>query len=317
MIKAASTPLRYFLATVSGVVVGAAFMLLPVTASASSSQGFQVSPPENVISLNPGTSTKQSVKVTNLTDTEMNLTVATQDFAARGDLGEITLTNDAGPLYSLAPWFTVSARSLSIAPLSTQSVSYTIAAPVDAEPGGRYGAIVFSTIPPKLPNGESGASVQSTLASLVLLSVSGNAHQQLEISSFKSSKPFYEYGPIPFQAIVKNVGNVHEKPTGQIVIKNMLGLKTGTISVTPEYVLPVASRLLTSTLDRHFMFGRYTAAITVNVPGVQILSATTSFWVIPYKIVGLIIIILILLILFFTKTRKRFRRAFRILAGRE
>lgn len=297
--------------------MGAAFIMLPLPALAATSQGFQVSPPENVISLNPGTSTKQTVKVTNLTDSVMNLTVVKEDFAARGDLGEITLTNDAGPLYSLAPWFTVSAPALSIPPLSTEAVSYTIAAPANAEPGGRYGAIVFSTIPPKLPNGESGAAVQSTLASLILLGVNGNAHQQMEISSFKTSKPFYEYGPVPFQTIVKNVGNVHEKPTGRIRVKNMLGLDTATISITPEYVLPTASRLLANTLDRHFMFGRYTATLALNVPGVQTLSATTSFWVIPYKIVAVILIVLILLILFFTKTRKRFARAIRILAGRE
>jgi len=291
--------------------------MMATPAAFAASQGFQVSPPENVLALNPGASTKQTVKVTNLTNAPMVLTVQKEDFAARGDLGEVTLTNEAGNLFSLSPWFTVSAPTITVPPLGTESVTYTIQAPANAEPGGRYGAVVFSTVPPKLPGGQSGAAVQSTLASLILLRINGNARQQLSITSFTSSKSFYEYGPIPFRIIVKDTGNVHEKLASTIQVKNMLGLSTASLKAPSEYVLPTASRQLAATLQRHFMFGRYTATATVSVPGVPMLTASTSFWVIPYKIVGIILIILILLIIFFTKTRKRFGRAFRILAGRE
>jgi hypothetical protein len=65
------------------------------------------------------------------------------------------------------------------------------------------------------------------------------------------------------------------------------------------------------------MIGRYTATLSATYGGGKTLTATTAFTVIPWKQIAIALIILIILIVFFWRGRKRFGRAFRILAGRE
>jgi hypothetical protein len=318
MTRTATPFLRSILLTLIG---GTALAVLPIVApaalAATAVQGFQISPPVSELNLDPGSTTHQSIQLTNLTTSTISLLIGKENFVAQGEEGETALSNNGDPLYSLAPWFTLGETNVAILPGHTVTVPYTLSIPINAEPGGRYGSITAQTVAPKLPNGESGAAVSQVLASLILLRVNGAAHEQLKIASFASNKSFYEYGPINFLVRVQNVGNVHEKPSGQIVIKNMLGLTTAKINVDQQYVLPGAIRRLTGEFNRHLMFGRYTATLTLKNGVIQTLTATTSFTVIPYKLVIIILVILILLILFVTKTRKRFGRALRILAGRE
>ena len=293
-----------------------AFATAPA-AQAAETQGFQISPPVTDLTLSPGTSSRGVMKVTNLTDQQISLQVSKQNFVAKGDEGEIELVDNGDPQYSLAPWFTINQPTVDVPPKSTKEVSYSISVPKDAEPGGRYGSVIFDTIPPKLPSGQSGATVKQRLAGLVFLRIGGDANEQLAINSFKTGHSFYEYGPVTFTTLIKNLGNVHEKPSGQIVIKNMLGFKTATIKLDEKNVIPAAARKLTSSFKRPMMFGLYSAELTLHNGTKQTLTAKTSFTVIPYKVIGFTLLALIVLVLFFWRGRKRFIRAFRILAGKE
>jgi hypothetical protein len=309
---------RRIVSTLIGGIAAAVFALAaPAALAVNTGQGYQISPPVSELNLDPGTTASQSIQLTNLTDTAIALNIGKENFVAKGEEGQTELTNNADPLYSLAPWFTIGKTSVTIPPAQTVTVPYTLTIPANAEPGGRYGSITATTVAPKLPNGESGASVSQVLASLILLRINGPAHEQLKIASFKTSKSFYQYGPVSFSVVVQNVGNVHEKPTGQIVIKNIFGMKTATLAPTPQYVLPGADRLLAAQLNNHFMFGRYTATLTLKNGGLQTLTAVTSFWVIPINLVIIFLVVVIILTFLYVKTRKRFARAFRILAGKE
>ena len=324
MTRIASTT-RLLLIAVVGFV--GAIVAFPAPTFAAESQGFQISPPVTELSLNPGTSTKQSVKVTNLTNQQITLNVSKANFVAKGEEGEVELTDNADPLYSLAPYFNISGASVDVPPLASSTVNYTISVPANAEPGGRYGSITFTAAPGSLAPGESGASVQQQLASLIFLRINGNTNESVKVASLNAgvlqkdsnftNKNFFEYGPISFDARFQNVGSVHEKPTGQIVIKNEFGVKVATIKLDEQNVIPGAIRRTISTWNKHLLFGHYTATLTANIGDQETLTAKTSFTVIPYKLVGGIAIVLVLLLLFFFKARKRFSRAIRILAGRE
>jgi hypothetical protein len=304
-------------------LIGAAtaVFVLPgaVTAAAAdtTTQGYQISPPVTTLALDPGTSTKQKVKVTNLTDQQMTLQVGKQNFVAKGEEGEVELVDDANPLYSLAPYFSISQPTVTVPPKGTAEVSYTLSVPANAEPGGRYGSITFNTIATKLPSGQSGASVRQELAALVFLRINGAANEKLSIATFKTDKSFYEYGPVNFTARVKNEGNVHEKPTGEIVVKNMLGLKAATVKIDEKNVIPGAIRKLNANLNKKMLFGNYTATLTLRNGDKQTLTATTSFLAVPYKMVTLILILILVVGVPLWRGRKRWAKAFRILAGKE
>ncbi len=315
MMKTASF-LRILMAAVLMGGLGAVFAA-PLATQAAVTQGYQISPPVNTLAMDRGTSSRQVIKVTNLTDQQLTLVLAKRNFVAKGEEGEVELIDDANPLYSLAPYFTLSQPTVTVAPKSTAEVSYVISVPANAEPGGRYGSVTFNTIAAKLPQGQSGASIRQELAALIFLRINGEAHEQLAIESFKTDKGFYEYGPVNFATRIKNLGNVHAKPTGEIVVKNWIGWTTAKLKIDEKQVLPAAIRRLDSQIKNKWLLGPYTATLTLKNGELQTLTAKTTFTALPYKVVAVILLVLLVLIYFIRKTRRRWARAFRILAGRE
>lgn len=293
----------------------------PGAVQAATSQSFQISPPTSNYAAAPGGSVKGVIKVTNLTDAAISLKVGKENFAAKGEEGEVELVDAADPLYSLAPWFVLGATALDVPARATKEVPYTIAVPAGAEPGGRYGSIVFNSVPPKLPSGVSGASVQQTLAALVFLRINGQAKENLEMASFAADKSFYEYGPVNLTARLKNTGTVHEKATGTITIYNMFGMKVDTIKLDEHFVIPGAIRRLHNTWApkgyNKFLLGTYHANLSAAYGDGKTVSATTSFTVIPWKLLGAILLTLIFVFVVFWRGRKRLAKAARILAGKE
>jgi hypothetical protein len=331
MKKTATYPRKAILTLIAGAA-GAVFCVAPFTALAApapGTQSFQVSPPTANYSGNRGTAVAGTIQVTNLTKQALTVNVGKENFVAQGEEGQVELVNNADPLYSLSPWFYVDQNQMSIPGLGTAKLHYTIGIPANAEPGGRYGSITFSTIPPALNGGSSGASIMQTLGSLVFLRINGAAKEQLNVLTFQTTsgtttsakKDFFEYGPVNFITRIKNNGNVHERPTGTITIKNMLGITTATLSLDQHYVIPTAIRRWYNTLGTSqfnpLLFGPYTATLNASYAGNKTITATTSFTVFPYKLVIIALVILLVLFLLIFKGRKRFARAFRILAGKE
>ncbi len=290
-------------------------------AGAAGAQSFQISPPTANYAADPGSHSSGTIKVTNLTDTLISLKVGRQNFVAKGEEGEIELVDNADPLYSLAPWFNISEPAVDVPARATKEVHYTVDIPANAEPGGRYGSIIFSSIPPKLPAGQSGASVVQTIAGIVFERINGVANEKLEVASFGAEKSFYEYGPVKISTRLKNTGTVHEKATGTITVKNMLGIKVASIPLDEHFVIPGSIRHLKNDWPtgkkQPILFGRYTATLDATYAGGQKITASTSFTVLPWKVLAVILVVLILLILVFWRGRKRLSRAARILAGKE
>ena len=318
-----------------------AALVVPLTVSAATAakapsstatnQSFQISPPTSTYAADPGATVKGTIKVNNLTNVALTLNVGKENFVAKGEEGEIELTDSADPLYSLAPWFNAAVTLITVPPLGSTSFNYTIAVPANAEPGGRYGSITFNTIAPKLANGESGAAVQQQLAAIIFLRINGAANENLKVASFATgiysdakkftAKNFFEYAPVDFLTRVQNSGNVHEQPTGTITIKNMFGFTTATIPLDQHYVIPGAIRALHNsypvTGKKKIMLGYYTAHVNATYANGKTLTADVSFTVIPYKLLIVIVIILLVIFFIFWRGRKRLARAGRILAGKE
>jgi hypothetical protein len=300
-------------------------------ANAATAQSFQISPPTSNYSANPGATVRGVVKVTNLTDQPISLAVDKQNFAAKGEEGEVELIDNADPLYSLAPWFNVLQPNVDVAARATKEVPYSISIPANAEPGGRYGALVFHTIAARLPVGQSGAAVEQDIVALIFVRINGAANEQLNVTSFQTGtrvnadtfnvKDFFEYGPVDFLARIKNTGTVHEKATGTITIKNMLGIQIAKFPLDEHFVIPGSIRRLHNSwptgTHKPVLFGHYTATMTANYAGGKTITATTSFTVLPWKILVAVFIILVLIFLIVWRGRKRLSRAARILAGRE
>ncbi len=114
-------------------------------------------------------------------------------------------------------WVTFSPQTFTAAPNEWKTIKMTVAPPLSASLGYYY-AVTFGRATESAPGAEQTALVGST-ATLVLLDVKVPfAKREAVIQSFSSDESWYEFLPATFHIIIKNTGNVHVAPTGNIFI---------------------------------------------------------------------------------------------------
>ena len=287
------------------IVIGGltVFSVHAYVSAQSAGQGLEVSPPSQDVAIDPGKTTTITAKIGNRGNTSLPIQVHIEDFTAKGDEGQIEL--NANSPYSVANWTTVSPSTFQLGPGQEQQVTATIKAPASAA-GGRFGSFVFSVVPNKTAN---AASVSQEIASLFLVRVSGPVDERLTVKTFDA--PIYsEFGPVPLNLTFSNNGNVYVKTFGLINVTDMFGNKVADIVVPGTNVFPQADRIVTSQLNKQFLFGKYTAtALMYYGSQNQNLNDTTTFYVFPTRIALFVIVILFFIFLI----RKRMKKALKAL----
>jgi len=274
-----------------------------------------VSPLSFDLSANPGDTIVNEFLVRNSGKDSINISVESQDFVASGEEGEITLS-DEKTTYSLTSWVDVDKGKFTLAGGKQQRVKFVIRVPYNAEPGGHY-ASVFAHLSPTTADSQSGAYVGQKIGSLVLLRVAGNVREEASIESFKTASKWLEKGPITFDLRIKNTGSVHIKPKGMIAITNIWGDKVADIPVDQKNVLPGAIRHMSAEWSDTPMIGKFTATVlSYYGQDNQQMTETTTFWIIPWKIILVITIIIAVAATLIYLGRRRLKEAFRALAGK-
>lgn len=273
--------------------------------------GLAVTPPTFELSGNPGEVIKNTVKLDNLHPYSVEIAVDRRNFTAVGEDGAVGLTEDETS-FSLANWLEVTPSTVTLAPKTSQYFTFNIKVPLNAEPGGHFGSLIFRTIPTEKLEG-SGASLAQEIGALVLLRIAGETVELSAIDSFAATQSIFETGPVNFAIRIKNEGNVHTKPTGNIVITNPLGQQVANLSVEPKNILPGATRRLEASWDSGFRLGHYSATYTAVLGDKSTRSATTTFLIIPYRLLGALTVLLLLLYAILRKHRQRLSLAWKIL----
>lgn len=279
--------------------------------SALAQETFRVrfSPPLLELELDPGDAHQEVIKFENLSSEATDFYPLVQDFVPEGETGgkRFLEPDEIAPSFSLSRWVTVTQEKITLQPGEKATVPFTITVPQDAEPGGHYGAVLLSTtpLPPQTVGGiGSGAAVAvaSRTGPIILVRVSGAITEAAELVELSTDKNFYEYPPVNFAARVKNLGNVHLKPYGQITIKNQFGKTQTHLPINEKLgnVLPQSIRKFDSQWKKKgFTLGRFTAEISLAYGDStqQELVGSISFWIIPWKVltVSLLGVIIVLL----------------------
>ena len=272
------------------------------------SQGLTISPFLLERQLEKGQTLEDSIDVSNTTNNTLPIDIIVKDFLPTGDNGqEIFLDAGQGdPTYSLASWVTIkNSPKLVLGPHEHTNVDFSITPPMNAEDGGHYGAILFSFKGATV----NGSAVQVTQQlGAVLLAKLGKVTEDGTIAQFSPNHSFYEYPPVDFITRFKNTGNVHVQPRGGISVYNMFGKQIANVQVNPNAfnTLPNSERNYPAQWKDTFGFGRYTAVerLTYGDSGVMV-NASTSFWVIPWRlIIGVGILLFILLVILRTLLRR-------------
>lgn len=294
---------------------------------APSKVALSISPLNFEFTINPGEKREDVVKVTN-PDTEKPQTVSMAVEPFKGDeTGQVTVLDEGevDPAYSLREWVTITPKTFTLQPKETRVVRVVTEVPKNAEPGGKYGAVVASTERGEI--GQTGAVTVQKVGSLVLLTVQGFIDYRASTRDFytvnnteeiadRRPQSLYEKGPVYFLTRVSNSGTVHIKPKGFITISNAFGQKVADLPVPAKNILPDSDRVQVVEW-KGMKMGRYTATLVLNYGDKnQQVTATTSFTVFPWKIGLPVTAATLLLVWFLIARRARVARALGIIFGK-
>ena len=283
---------------ISIITVGTIVGIVPVTPThaqavdPSAAQGLQISPAIVELNAEKGKTYTLNLKVTNVTMAGLVYSTTVNDFDAKDETGaaNVLLTSTLPPTASIITWLKTGSE-FSLDSHESRSITAEITVPTDAEAGGHYGVLRFSGHAPNVSG--TGVGLSASAGMLILIRVAGNITESANLASFytvsgTSQTSFFEYAPINFVTRIKNDGNIHVKPTGTITIQDAFGNTVGTVPVndTKAIVLPTSIRRFNSEYKSGWMFGMYTANLTLGYGTTgQAITNTITFWVIPYKLI--------------------------------
>lgn len=278
------------------VVLG---VLFPAHIFAQSNQGdvyksFAVSPGKVEIELNPGEEKTVNLEIFNNLGEKKTFQIEVEDVAGSEDPEKtvVLLGDDKGP-YSLKDYIVTNSQTVSLENGERKNFPVTVKIPADAEPGGLYGSVLVGTVSNSDQNG--GSSIVSRLGSLFFVKVSGPVNEKGSLKEFskKNNSVMFRSEPIEFRILYENSGSVHLNPYGEIRIKNIIGEEVGSLWIDPWYALPDSVRSREVKWETPFLFGRYTAIVSINRGYDDIIdTAHITFWVLPWKVL-LIVFVLI------------------------
>lgn len=297
-----------------GCVALALFYFNLRRAFAADSVGLSLSPPTFEISANPGDTIKNVVRVQNTSDKNLKVVVDKRNFTAIGEEGSVGLTSEETS-FSLASWITPGWPEFDLPAKGNISFPFQINVPLNAEPGGHFGSLIFKV--GGLMPGQSGAGLSQELGALILLQIAGETKEGATLESFQVNRGLWEYGPVEFEARVKNEGNVHLKPHGSLSITNIFGKQVANVPLEGRNVLPGAIRKIPFSWDQKNLFGHYVATLSLGYGDKgKALITTTSFWGFPYRVGGVVFAVLLVLGLILFRARRRICSAFKVLFGK-
>lgn len=283
-----------------------------------------VSPISVNLVTDPGQLATTSIKIRNNSESPEFLTLRLATFTANAS-GDAPIIRDFENNDPTKEWLSFSEESFRVSAGEWKTIQLSFSPPESAALGYYYAVLVerqTETI------AAEGASVISGVPAILVLTEvrSPLAKKQLELVSFTATKRLYEYLPAEFKVVIKNTGNIQTLPIGDIFID---GQRTNDISImqlnpAKGMILPGTQRTYTVNWNEGFpkfvsernelgeeetklewdfsqadtfRIGKFTATtLFVYDDGERDIptESSVSFWVIPWRLIGIILLILLL-----------------------
>jgi hypothetical protein len=280
---------------------------------------FIVEPGKIEVDVNPGDVVTRDISVTSRIATSTKFMVTTEDFqGSNSEEQPVILLGDKSSPWSFKDNLVPAVPDFTLNLGDRIDLPITITVPKDASPGGYLAAVIVSNEPQvntDTSSGASGARIISRIAVLFFIRVAGVASSSGYAEDFRLDNPqaVYTQAPQDFKILFNNTGNMYLVPYGQINITNTFGSSVATIPVNAYFSLPDSLRYLdVSWNDQgHFRMGRYTATLNLNRGyGGIVDTKVITFWILPWNVVGPIVlgIIILGLIIYFIFSKFEFRR---------
>ncbi len=292
-----------------------------------------ITPVRFEIATDAGQTVSGEMIVMNEQDEAKTLYSSYENFEARGENGTPTFVPATD---GLATWISTE-TSITLEARESKVVPFTITVPQNAEAGGHFAAVFWSSN----PNEPGQVSIGAKIGTLVLLTVSGDITEEGKVMDFstKDNQKKFDALPVGFTYRFQNGGNDRIKPEGLLVVKNMFGMTTKNLpanqvegnvlpksirrfevvwqsdsdgSLTLSDAEKITNESFTQTIKRqwnNFALGKYTAYLDISYGEKnQKTSAVYSFFVFPWQLIVVIIVLLLLLVLILKNGIKHYNR---------
>jgi hypothetical protein len=288
-----------------GMIVTVAPALAATTTTPNTGNGMQVSPLHTDLTINPGSTSTVLLFVENVTGATESLQALVNDFTAGTDesgIPQLLLNGQTDPTHGLKQ-FISPLPNITLKSGEQKEVQVVISIPSSAAAGGYYGAVRFAPVSASSGN---NVNLAASVGSLILARVPGNIKEKMTIASFDVRKGVhtgvvFTTGKSLTAAVrLQNSGDVQEQPYGKLLLKrgNKV-LESDEINNTDPRgnVLPGSIRLFSVPLSKVGSFGKYQLEGNFGYgANGQLLSANTTFYVIPLSAIILIVVIILLLV---------------------
>lgn len=278
-----------------------------------------ISPISLNLNVKPGEVRQAEIKVLNNGSQPEEIYLELKTFKAQGKKGQAALLDVTGNEEFLK-WLTFDQSTYIVQPGEWKSITATFAPPANADLSYYY-SILFQR---RYRIKSDQTTLEAVPAMLTLTTVdTPNARRELELTDFQATPKIAEFLPETFTVSVRNNGNVHSAPTGNIFIHGQGKKDLSVLSFNPEggQILPNSDReftvkwrdgfpsfkdadegadVSTTTQGSQFLglswnfgkahmfrFGKYTANLIMVYDDGQRdvpVEAQVSFWVIPWRI---------------------------------
>lgn len=321
----------------------------PIPAPPSNSA--TISPPSIEITADPGEEKDQVLRVSNPTQNKISYTITLERFVVQGQEGSVVLDETGqvdNSDQTITNWITAQPSKFDLEPGGKMEVIYTLKIPENAPPGGHFASVTVnpSIVASQQESGspvtvQPGAQTLQKIAHLVVLRVSGDIKESGRVSNFvarnfigdweerqysenkivnipvrddrdaSTERSYYSSGPIIFDILVRNEGNVHWRPSGKVVIRDIFGREVANLNTNPLNVFPGGERRIPVLWPEKNLWGiRYQVDfIATYGDSNQSMTSTIYFWGFPFMalVSGLATLIIIVVL------RKRLIFAFNVL----
>lgn len=254
---------------------------------------FVVGPGKVELTIAQGSAKTTEIIVSNRTGIEREFQLVVEDATGSEDPEQpiVLLGSDRGP-YTLRDYISFPAERFILKHNERARIPVTVSVPPDAEAGGRYGSVLVTTVSKEanidaVDGATPSSAIISRVGTLFFLTIPGETAIEGQMQQFATvpDTQFFADGPINFQILFENTGNLHLNPYGEIRITNLFNEEVGFVEIDPWFALPQSLRSREISWTRELLLGRYSATAHINRGYDDIVDTETiTFWVLPWKI---------------------------------
>ncbi len=263
--------------------------------------------------LDPDEEVEKEVLVKNVTNLAIPLKILKESFTPKE---KINMNPEELKAYDASAWVTLKDedRDMILNPQASKVIKFKIKSPKNASPGGHYATLYFQPLIPEDSVSKDSIQVITRVAVLLFLQIKGDIIENLTINSMILNT-LNESTPVNISLLLTNEGNTHLSPSGYIEIFDELSnLSITKLPIQPSILLPKTQRTFQMEFNNNVPIGRLSAkaVLTYGLNNSKLESEKNIFYIIPYKLL-LIILIFIFCITFL---RKRLKKSFKVLFSR-